>query len=303
MIKTKISKYLLSMEGRRLTAGLAFLTPSLLLIVTFIVVPICFAFFLSLTKWRVLGAPQQFIGIQNYIYWFKNPYFYKIFFNTLYFAGVKIPLDLLISLSIALLLNRGIRGLTFYRTVFFLPVITSMVAVAAVWMWIYDPQMGLLNYILTSVGLSPLGWLSDPKWAMPAIIITSTWKGLGYNIVIFLAGLQGIPVKFYEAAKVDGANAWQTFWNVTLPMLSPVIYFVIIIGVINSFKIFTQIHVMTPNGGPLNSTAVFVYEIYNRSFNQYKFGQAAALSFIMFVIVVIFTFAQQKFGSKRVHYE
>jgi ABC-type sugar transport system permease subunit len=255
-------------------------------------------------KWDLLSADKQFVGLTNYIYYLKDPFFYKVLLNTLYYAAAHIPLDLVFSLSLALLLNKKLKGLSFYRTVYFIPVISSMVAVSAVWIWIYEPESGgLANYFLSLLGISPLGWLNDPKWAMPAIIIMSVWKGLGYNIIIFLAGLQNIPDSYYEAARVDGANAWQQFRNVTLPLLSPITYFVVLMGIINSFKVFTQIEVMTPEGGPLNSTSVIVFYLYQEAFHKYRFGRASALAFILFIIVIAITMIQRAYSEKRVHYE
>jgi len=211
-------------------------------------------------------------------------------------------LDLVFSLFFASLLDKKIRGLRFFRAIYFAPVVTSMVAVSAIWLWFYDPQFGLFNYIFKQLGLSPLKWLYDPNWAMLSIIIMSVWKGLGYNIVIFLAGLQNIPESYYEAAEIDGASNWEKFKYITLPLLSPVTYFVILISIINSFKVFTQISVMTPRGGPLYSTGVMVFYIYQQAFEGYKIGRASAAAMILFLGVLAITFVQRRIGEKRVHY-
>ncbi|MCK4812607.1 MAG: sugar ABC transporter permease [Candidatus Marinimicrobia bacterium] len=284
--------------------SITYLSPSLLVFVIFIFLPIAMAFYLSLMKWDLLSADKQFVGLSNYLYYLKNPLFYKVLWNTIYYAVVHIPLDLVFSLGLALLLNKKLKGLSFYRTVYFIPVISSMVAVSAVWIWIYEPESGgLANYILGQFGISPLGWLNDPNWAMPAIIAMSVWKGLGYDIIIFLAGLQNISDSYYEAARVDGANAWQQFRRITLPLLSPITYFVILMGIINSFKVFTQIEVMTPEGGPLNSTTVLVFYLYQEAFHKYRFGRASALAFILFVIVIVITMVHRAKSEKHVHYE
>ncbi|MBU1634105.1 sugar ABC transporter permease [bacterium] len=284
--------------------SMLFLSPSLVVFTVFIFIPIAMAFYLSLMKWDLLTADRQFVGLKNYIYYLTNPFFYKVLLNTVYFAAAHIPLDLIITLGLALLLNQKLKGLSFYRTIYFIPVISSMVAVSAVWIWIYEPESGgLANYVLGLFGISPLGWLHDPHWAMPAIILVSVWKGLGYNIVIFLAGLQNIPDIYYEAARIDGANAWQQFRRVTLPLLSPITYFVILMGIINSFKVFTQIEVMTPEGGPLNSTTVLNLYLYQEAFHKYRFGRASALAFIMFAIILIITKIQRSVSHKNVHYE
>lgn len=291
-------------QRRDFLDSILFLSPSLLVFFIFIFLPIAMALYLSLMKWDLLSADKQFVGLKNYIYYLKNPFFYKVLLNTLYYAAVRIPLDLVISLSLALLLNKKLRGLSFYRTIYFVPVISSMVAVSAVWIWIYEPEVGgLANYFLNLFSISPLAWLNDPHWAMPAIIIMSVWKGLGYNIIIFLAGLQNIPNTYYEAARVDGANSWQQFRRVTLPLLSPITYFVVLMGIINSLKLFTQIEVMTPEGGPLNSTSVLVFYLYQEAFRKYRFGRASALAFILFIIVIIITMIQRTYSEKRVHYQ
>ncbi len=301
---TKFSLFKTPIQRRDFWDSLCFLSPSLIVFFVFIFLPIAIAFYLSMMKWDLLSADKQFVGLTNYIYYLKDPVFYKVLLNTLYYAAAHIPLDLVFSLSLALILNKKLKGLSFYRTVYFIPIISSMVAVSAVWIWIYEPESGgLANYFLSLLGISPLGWLNDPKWAMPAIIIMSVWKGLGYNIIIFLAGLQNIPDSYYEAARVDGANAWQQFRNVTLPLLSPITYFVVLMGIINSFKVFTQIEVMTPEGGPLNSTSVLVFYLYQEAFHKYRFGRASALAFILFIIVIAITMIQRAYSEKRVHYE
>lgn len=286
-----------------LLTGLGFLAPSAFILLCFVVLPVASAFLLSFTDWELLARERSFIGLQNYIDLLRKPDLWRVIRNTLYFSALKIPLDMALSLGIALLLNQKLRGLSFYRTAFFLPVITSTVAVSAVWRWIYDPNFGLANAALKFIGLSPQTWLSDPKLAMPAVALVALWKGLGYDVVIYLAGLQNIPPVYHEAAQIDGANAWQRFRHVTWPLLSPVTYFILIMSIINSFKVFAQIHVLTPEGGPLGSTEVMVFYIYRLAFQEYHFGRAAAVAFIMFVIVVSLTALQRRFIEPRVHYE
>lgn len=302
--KTEFHLFKNQTQRRDFWDSIGFLSPSLLVFIVFIFLPIAIAFYLSLMKWDLLSADKQFVGLNNYLYYLKNPEFYKTLLNTVYYAAAHIPLDLMLSLSLALLLNKKLKGLSFYRTIYFVPVISSMVAVSAVWIWIYEPESGgLANYFLNLFGISPKGWLNDPHWAMPAIIIMSVWKGLGYDIIIFLAGLQNIPDSYYEAARVDGANAWQQFRKITLPLLSPITYFVILMGIINSFKVFTQIEVMTPEGGPLNSTTVLVFYLYQEAFHKYRFGRASALAFILFVVVIMITMIQRYYSEKKVHYQ
>ncbi len=278
------------------------LSPALILAVIFMVIPMVMVFYVSFTNWDMVSPVKKFVGLKNYIYIFHDEKFLKSIRNTFYFASVKIPLDLLISLFIAVLLDKNIRLKKFYRVSYFAPVITPMVAVALIWIWLYDPSFGPLNQILRFLGLKPLKWLYDPKWAMPSIILFSLWKGLGYDVIIFLAGLQSIPNHLIEAALIDGANSRQAFFKITLPLLSPIIYFVVLMGIINSFKIFTQISVMTPNGGPLYSTGVMVFYIYQQAFENYKMGRASAAAVVLFGMVMALTQVQRKLGKKTVSY-
>lgn len=283
--------------------GLAFLAPSLLILLVFVILPVLWAFQLSFTKWEARSTGQAFVGLQNYIDLFGGEDLWVAIRNTIYFTVMKIPLDIAISLGIALILNQKLRGIGLFRTAYFLPVITSVVAVSAIWRVIYNPSFGLANSFLQMLNLPPRRWLTDPALALPSVTLVALWKGLGYNIVIFLAGLQGISRVYYEAAKIDGANRWQRFRNVTWPLLSPVTFFVLVIGIINSFKVFSQIHVLTPDGGPLNSTTVLVFYLYELAFQEFKFGKAAAVAFILFAIVLTITIIQRRIIEPRVHYE
>lgn len=291
------------LRRREMLEGLAFLAPSFLLLLVFVIIPIISAFLLGFMEWKYLSRDPRFIGLGNYDYLLRRPDLWRAIKNTLYFAVLKIPLDMVLALLIALLLNRGLRGQAFYRTVYFLPVITSTVAVSAVWRWIYDPQLGLANAALDVVGFPQQTWLSDPKLAMPAVALVALWKGLGYDIIIYLAGLQGIPETYYEAAKIDGASAWQQFRYVTWPLLSPVTYFVLIMSVINSFKVFGQVHVLTPQGGPLRSTEVLVLYVYRLAFQQFQFGRASATAVVLFIIVLSITVVQRRIIEPRVHHQ
>ena len=284
-------------------ASLSMLAPSLLVLLIFVILPVAMAFGLSFTRWELRSTARSFIGLENYRDILGDQDFWRVLGNTVYFTVLKLPLDIVLSLAVALLLNRSIRGLSFYRMAYFTPVVTSAVAASAIWLWIYQPNFGLANASLQALDLPAQTWLSNPDLAMPAIVLMSLWKGLGYNVVIFLAGLQNVPTVYQEAAQIDGANAWQRFRHITWPLLSPVTYFVLIIGVINSFKVFTQIHVMTPTGGPLGSTAVLVFYIYEQAFQKFSFGRSAAVAFILFAIVLALTFVQRRIIEPRVHYE
>lgn len=285
-----------------LLAALTLLAPSAFVLFAFVILPVIMALLLSFTEWKVLSRNPSFVGVQNYLELVGEEDLARALKNTLYFSVLKIPTDMALSLAIALLLNQKLHGLSFYRTAYFIPVITSVAAVSAVWRWIYEPNFGLANALLEKAGLSSQTWLSDPALAMPAVALVALWKGLGYDVVIFLAGLQNIPAVYYEAATVDGANAWQRFRHITLPLLSPVTYFVLVMSIINSFKVFAQIHVLTPDGGPLGSTEVMVFYIYRLAFQEFKFGRAAAVAFVLFAVVLGVTLVQRWLIEPRVHY-
>lgn len=285
---------------REACGAYAFLLPALVLGVVFVIAPIVVIFPLSLTDWDLITGRRTFVGFDNYVYLFGSYKFYRSIVNTVYFAGVKVPLDLVLSLLIAVLLDKAIRGIKAFRIAFFAPVVTPMVAAAMVWIWLYDPSLGALNHMLELLGFKPVRWLQDPRWAMPAVILFSLWKGLGYDVVIFLAGLQAIPQQLVEAAMVDGANSRQIFFRVTLPLLSPVIFFVLVVGVINALKTFTQISVMTPTGGPLYSTGVLVFYIYELAFVNGKLGRAAAAAVVLFGMCLSLTLIQRRVGRKYV---
>jgi multiple sugar transport system permease protein len=215
--------------------------------------------------------------------------FYSSLRNTLQYALGTIPLGLALALALALLLNAGLKGMGIYRTTYYLPVVTSMVAVAMVWMWIYDPSYGLLNYLLARLSsgrIAPQAWLADPGQAMAAIVAMSVWKGLGYNTVIYLAGLQGIPEHLYEAATIDGANAWQRFRRITWPLLKPTTAFILVVSVIGASQVFAQVYVMT-NGGPNNATTTIVHQIFQNAFSYLKMGYASAMAFVLFALIFL----------------
>jgi len=296
MIKKKKSWF----KNKELDAYL-YIAPAFTILMTFHVLPIFLALYVSFQKWDLMSDPK-FVGLANYKAMLTKSEFYSSLWNTIFYVIGSVPGGILIALLIAMLLNSKIKGLSWYRTIYFIPVITSINAVAIVWKWIYHGKYGLLNYIIGFIGIPPQDWLQDPRWAMPAIILMSVWKVLGYNVVIFLAGLQNIPTHLYEAARIDGANAWQQFRNITWPLLSPITYFILIMSTISSFQVFSQVYMMTPNGGPLGKTTVIVFYIYEYGFKRYKFGYASALAFILFLIILAMTFLQKIFIEKKVHY-
>ena len=271
--------------------------PAILGTLIFIVIPVVCSFGLSFAKWDLLN-PIEFVGLENYRLLFKDNLFYKILLNTVVFAFSTSVLGVIIPLVLASILNSKIRGSEFYKTAYFLPFITPMVVVGIVWAWIFDPNIGLLNQILHI----NINWLYDSKFALPAIIIVSVWKLIGYNMIIFLSSLSAISNSMFEAAKIDGANAFQVFKNVTIPLLSPTIFFVIIITAISSFQVFDLVYLMT-QGGPFDSTNVLVYAIYKNAFEYFNVGKASAIAYVLFAIILVLTLVQWSLRKKLVYNE
>lgn len=278
-------------------AGWVFILPALLGTLIFIVIPVICSFGLSFTKWDLLN-PIRFVGLDNYKEIFSEALFFKIFWNTVVFAISTSILGVIIPLVLACILNSKIRGSEFYKTAYFLPFITPMIVIGVVWEWIFDPNIGLLNHILHL----HINWLYDTHFAMPALIIVSVWKLIGYNMVIFLSSLSGISQSMFEAAKIDGATPFQTFKNVTIPLLSPSIFFVVIITAISSFQVFDLIYLMT-QGGPLDSTNVLVYAIYKNAFEYFNVGKASAIAYVLFFIILVLTLVQWSLRKKLVYNE
>lgn len=278
-----------------------YLMPVVIILFAFHVMPIFYSLVVSFYEWDLIGNPE-YVGGGNYSRLFDDPMFYKSIWNTIYYAVLSVPLSITMSLAIALLLNNPIKGIGLYRTIYFIPVITSINAVAIVWNFIYHPDFGLLNKILAIFSIEPRLWLQDPDWAMPCIIFMSVWKGLGYNVIIFLAGLQNIPKHLYEAARIDGASRWQQFRHITWPLLTPTTFFIFVISSIGSFQVFAQVYMMTPRGGPLKSTMVIVYYLYRKAFEQFEFGYALAAAFILFIITFSVTLFNKLYLEKKVHY-
>lgn len=279
------------------------LTPAVALIAVFILWPMIQVFYLSLTNWSLSKGTKDFIGLQNFAFLVGDDRFRRSVGNTFLYSFIKLPLDMAFALGCAILLDQKMPLRRLFRSVYFAPVVVPIVASALIWVWFYDPGIGAFNQILSVFGMKPVQWLNDERTALLSIILFSTWKGLGYDIVIFLTGLQSIPDVYIEAARIDGASPWQIFSRIKVPLLSPVIYFVVLMGIINSFKVFTEISVMTPNGGPMYSTAVMVYYIYETAFTKSRFGRAAAASVILFALVLILTRIQKGIGKKSVYAE
>ena len=273
-----------------------FLLPNLLGFITFIGVPISSSLVISFTDWDLLGS-MSFTGFENYIRLFQDPEFWISFRNTIFFIIGYLPLVIVFGLACALLLNKEMRFRAFFRATFFLPVITSWVAVSLVWKWLYNPEYGLINYILSTIGIDGPQWLNDPSTAMIGIILASAWKDIGFVMVLFLGGLQNISPSYYEAASIDGASKFRQLWNITIPLLAPTTFFVTIISLINSFQVFDQVMIMT-GGGPGGSTVVMVQNIYNYAFRYFEMGYASAMSWILFLVIFFFTWIQMKIQDR-----
>lgn len=287
------------MFERRL-AALFFVLPSLFFLAVFVVYPIFSAFYLSLHRYNLL-EPPIWDGLGRYRLLLEDTRFFKALGNTFLFALMTVPVGTVISLLLAVLINQSLRGIYFFRTAYYLPVVTSFVAVSFIWLWIYEPQFGVLNQLLAAVGLPTFAWLRDPNTALLSIAILSVWKNAGYNMIIFLAGLQGVPRYLYEAAEIDGANAVQRFWHITLPMLSPTTFFVFVVYFIGALQMFTQSWILT-QGGPLDSTLTVVYLIYQNGFEFLKMGSAAAMSVVLFVFIALVTYINTRIIRYEAHF-
>jgi len=279
--------------------ALLFLSPWILGFLIFTAGPLIASVALSFMSWDVI-TPAKWIGLANYKQLFHDHLMYVSLGNTLYYAALSIPLHLIVALALAMLLNQKVRAMGFFRTIFYLPSLTAGVATFLLWGNIFEPQNGLANRILRHFMSNPPGWLIDPAWSKFALVIMGTWA-VGATMLIFLAGLQGIPSHLYEAASIDGAKPWAQFLNVTVPMLSPTIFFNTIILTISSLQVFTQAFVLT-HGGPSNSTLFYVYYLFNRAFVYFNMGYASAMAWLLFAIVLVLTLIQMRVSKKWVHY-
>jgi multiple sugar transport system permease protein len=275
-----------------------FVAPALVVIGIFFVVPVVAALGISLTDFDIYALADlrnlRVVGLANYVELLQRPLFWKALGNTLYFVGVGVPLSLAVSLGAALLLNsRVARFQPFFRTALFAPVVTTVVAVAVIWRYLLGTRYGFINYVLGTIGVSPVDWLGDPRFAMPAIILFAVWKNFGYNMVILLAGLQNIPQELYEAARIDGASAVSRFRFVTLPMLAPILTIVAILTVAGYFQLFAEPYVMT-QGGPLQSTVSVLYFMYEEGFKWWNLGNASAVAFLLFLLIFAVTMVQMR---------
>jgi multiple sugar transport system permease protein len=280
--------------------GYLFITPNFLIILIFTIFPVFFSLYISLTDWNILSKPQ-FIGLENYREILNDATARETFFNTFYFTVVSVPINVIVTLVLATALNQKIRGMVIFRTAYYLPVISASVAISLMFMWILATN-GLLNQVLEWFGLGPVLWLTDPKIALNSVIGVTIWKGLGMNMIIFLAALQDIPHELLEAAEIDGASAFQKFVKIIVPLISPVIFFVTITGVIGSFQAFDLVYNMT-SGGPGHATSVIGYYIWQQAFNYLRMGYGSALAYIIFAVILFFTIIQWFLRKRWVYSE
>lgn len=292
---TRISKKPLSANEN--FWGYAFLLPTIIGFVVFTAIPVVMSFYYSLTNYDGI-RPPEFVGLRNYINLITQKDFLNALWNTACYTIGVVPIGTFLALIVAVMLSQKIRGVSIYRSAFFIPVVVSTVSVAMVWQWMYNQDYGLINAILGQMGLPQPGWLSTKELAMPSVIVMSIWKGLGFNIVILLAGIQGISPSVYEAAEIDGAGTLRKFWNITIPLVRPTMTFVVINSLIGAFQAFDQIYIMT-KGGPAKATEVVVYLIYMNAFHFFKQGYASAMAYVLFIIIFILSIIQLRANDSK----
>ncbi len=278
-----------------------YLLPSFIVFSLFTYVPLIITVYMSFTNWDMILTPK-FVGLKNYIRMFSDKNFRIALKNTAVFTLGIVPTQMGLALLSAVLLNSKIKLRNLFRGIFFLPVIVPITVAATVWMFIFSPSYGILNYLLGKIGIEAIGWLSDPKTALPSLMILAVWQNFGYYTVIFLSGLQSIPGDLLEAAELDGANNWQRFWKITFPLLGPSTFLVMIMSIIGGFQVYQTV-VLTTEGGPAGSTNVIVYQIYRTAFEYLKMGYASAMAVFLFILLFALTLIQFKFVGKKVHYQ
>ncbi|MEU0570907.1 sugar ABC transporter permease [Nonomuraea sp. NPDC005983] len=278
-----------------------FIGPSLLGVVAFLLLPVVIVFALSFFRWELLSAPA-FVGLENYRRLAGDGQTWHSLWVTVGYVLLCVPLQTVLALALAMLLNQRIKGIRFYRSLFVVPWMATPIVLGLIWNWIFDPRDGAINSALALVGVTGPDWLSDSAWALPAVALVTVWQHTGYNMLFFLAGLQGIPKELYDAASTDGATPAQRFWKVTLPLLNPTMFFVMVTNLIGAFQIFDTVFVMT-NGGPSRSTEVLNFRIFDTAFKQFDFGYASTLSVLLFVIILTVTLVQVRFFGKRTTYD
>lgn len=282
-----------------MSTGLMLILPSLAFLIFIFVIPVFQVIQLSFTNFNMATGTMENIGWRNFEYLLGNDRFWLSLWNTCKYAVAKLTLDTALALLIAVMLDSNVPLKRFLRSTYFAPVVVPVVASSLIWIWFYDPSVGPFNQILTWLGLPTSRWLYSEKTALISILIFSIWKGVGYNVVLFLSGLQNIPDSYLEAARIDGASEWRVFWKVKFPLLRPITSFVLMMGIINSFKVFTEINVMTPDGGPLGSTLLIVNYIYEQAFTNGRMGRASAAALILFLIIFVLTQIQHHMDAKK----
>lgn len=285
---------------KEIIAGLLFVCPWLIGLLVFISYPVFASLYYSFTDYSVL-KPPIFIGFENYIELFQDEIFWVTLQNTFIYAAFALPLGMVTAITLALLLNNKVGGMAFYRTIFFLPSLVPMVSLAVLWLWVFNGEYGVLNSFLQMFGISGPNWLGDPLWSKPALVVMSVW-GVGNAVVIYLASLQDVPTQLLESADLDGATSWKKTRHITLPMISPVILFNLIMGIIGTLQVFTVPYVMFPGGAPARSTYFFTMYLYDNAFLFNRMGYASAMGWIMFVIILLLTHIALKLSEKHVHY-
>jgi multiple sugar transport system permease protein len=278
-----------------------YLAPAFIIFTVFIFVPLVFSIYLSFTNWDLISKGADFIWFNNYLRLAHNKNFWGAVKNTIYFTIGIVPAQIALALISALLLNTKVKFKSLFRSIYFLPVIVPITVTAIVWLFIFSPSYGILNYLIGIVGLPQPRWLYDPVWALPALIVLAVWTNFGYFTVIFLAGLQSIPREMIEAAEIDGANKWQSFWKITFPLLSPTTFLVLIMSIIGGFQIYQTV-VLTTEGGPAGATNVIVYELYRTAFEYFDMGYASAMATLLFFLLFSLTLFQFRVVGSRVHY-
>lgn len=295
-------------NSKKIMEAAPFMIPSLLGMIIFSFLPIIISIVISMTEWNGLDKLDiqtlsgSFVGISNYMNIIGGKEFWKVLWHTVYYILLYIPLVLICSLTIASILNKNMKGIAVLRVLYYIPVLTSWVAASLIWRWVLSPQYGILNQLLAIVGITGPNWLTDKVWAMPAIVLASVWKDMGFYGLFLLSGLKAIDTGYYEAARVDGASTSKQFFSITLPLLTPSIFFCVIMALINAFQLFPQVMIMT-EGGPNGATQVMVERIYTYGFSYFEMGYAAAYSWILFVIIFVLTLLQLKLQKRWVHYE
>jgi multiple sugar transport system permease protein len=286
----------LGRERRR--AAWLMLAPAVIHMVWWIGIPVVATFVLAFTDYDVLTGTVDFVGLENFRRIFADEVWNASIRHTLVFTFFTVPVSMAVAVVIAVLLNTKLRARAWYRAAYFLPHVTATVAIALVWMWMFEPNIGLFNALLAGVGVDGPSWLADPSWAMPSVIVVSVWQGIGVKMLIYLAALQGIPHELYEAADLDGASGPRKFFSITLPLLRPATFFVFVVSMIGAFQVFDQVYVLTPDGGPANSTTVMTYEIYRTAFGEFDISTACAQSLVLFAFLLVLTVVSRRLTGR-----